>query len=201
MGLTWLPAGAAAILAVTSTAALAAGQSLAFAKTCLRSEADIEVIADRLTDLGWERTVDADAVIEGLTWIGVTDYFTTDTGGEALETILDLKAITAAALLRKRDIPQSKGRFLMRGDDVLYVMWRQPTTSVIEIECHAALSAQTTLDFTAHLDLSSLPAFDLRPTEITEDGRVSISLLNPEKLAPYSPPSAVVKTYHTSRNQ
>ncbi len=188
-------------VAMTSTAALGAGQPLDFAQTCLRYEADIETIADTLSRDGWKQDVDADAVITGLIWIGVTDYFTTDTGGETLETILALKAKTAAALVRKKDIPQSKGRFLMRGEDVLYVMWRQPAISITEIECHAALSADTVRDMSLDLDLASRPAFDQGPTEISKDGRVNVTLLNAEKLAPHTPPGAVVQTYHTSRNQ
>ena len=188
-------------VAMTSTTALGAGQPLEFTQTCLRHEADIEIIADTLTNMGWDRNVDADEVISGLTWIGVTEYFTTDTGGETLETIMDLKSGTASALMRKKDIPQSKGRFLMRGKDVLYVMWRQPTASVTEIECHAALSAETARDLTVGLDMESLPAFAPRPTEITDNGRVSIVFLNAAKLAPHTPPGAVVQTYHTSRNQ
>lgn len=202
MGLR-LSAVVAALVAVTatSTATLAAGQPLEFAQVCLRYEADIDTITDTLAESGWEQTAETDTLIEGLTWIGTTEYFASDSGGERLETILALKAKTAAALLRKKDIPQSKGRFLTRGEDVLYVMWRQPSASVTEIACHAALSAQSTQQLLAHVDASDFPDFKQLPTEITENGRVSISLLNTETLSPLTPPSAVLKTYHTSQSQ
>ncbi|NNL18665.1 MAG: hypothetical protein HKP37_08000 [Boseongicola sp.] len=189
------------VVATTSTAASAIEQPLEFAQTCLQPADEIDSIADKLEDAGWNRSFDADAVVTGLTWIGITDYFTTDTGGETLEAIMALKAKTASALLRKKDIPQSKGRFLARGDDILYIMWRQPKATVTEIECHAALSVETMRETFAQLDLATRPAFHQGPAEISAAGRVTISLLNPEKLAPHSPPGAVVKTYHTSRNQ
>lgn len=192
---------AASVLAVmaVSSAAMAAEQPLEFKETCLQYSDDIDAIVDTLTQAGWQQTDAPDLLVEGLTWIGTTEYFASDSGGETLEAIYALKAKTAKALLRKMDIPQSKGRFLTRGDDVLYLMWRQPTSSMTEVACHAALSEASAQSLVAGLSAADLTDFTQLPTEISENGRVSVSLLNAETLSPFTPPRAVLKTYHVSQ--
>lgn len=182
------------MIAFLATSAHAANE-LRLLDVCLRADHDISIMSDRLSEFGWVETSEkTDTLTNGLKWIGTTQYFTTDSGGELLETILDLKERTAAGLLRKKDIPQSKNRFLVREDEVLHVMWRKPTPAFTEVECHAALSPTTVEDIQkAHGALTT--AFTRLPTRKSDGGQVDISLLNSYILESYEAPAAILRTY------
>ena len=179
------------------------GTGLLFADTCIGST-DLAAIEATLADKGWSvATAESDALIDGLAWIGTSQYFTTDSGGELVETILALKTKAAHGLLRKVDIPQSKNRYFTRnteaGAEVLHVMWRQPVPTTIEVECRAALSTPLLTNAATPFGKPNFPAFAQFTLREAENENATLIHLSPNALAPLKPPKAIVTTYKTEK--
>ena len=172
---------------------------LSFIDHCL-AQTELDALEAALIGTGWSGGSDArDTLIDGLGWIGASQYFVGDSGGERVETVLELKTKSAGGLLRKVDIPQSKNRYMVRGSgggrEVLHVMWRQPVQTVTEVECRAALLPVSLTEIRAQIGAQDLPAFAPMKTVKVDDGTLNITLLNSDALAPLTPPDAIVTTY------
>ena len=178
--------------------------ALSFVNTCM-GEPELEAIEDALVQQSWQATAPSDDLINGLAWIGMNLYFIGDSGGERYDTIYDLKLKSAKGMLRKKDIPQSMNRYMVRGSgggrEVLHVMWRQPVQTVTEVECRAALLPVSLTEIRAQIGAQDLPAFAPMKTVKVDDGTLNITLLNSDALAPLTPPDAIVTTYRQVRTE
>ncbi|MEO9824654.1 MAG: hypothetical protein ABJF50_09605 [Paracoccaceae bacterium] len=192
-------------LALFASASALAAQPLAFVSTCLQAEDDIDTIATTLIDQGWEQVgKTSETAVSDLSWVLSSYYFNSDSGGESVTSILELQTKTAAAMLKKKDIPQSKSRIFVRDTDdapeTLRVTWQQPIETLTEYGCQAALSASSTT--TLRGDASDdLPAFFAMPLQNIGNGYAAFTLLNAAKLAPLTPPNAIVITQAERRGE
>ena len=179
------------------------GADVSFIDTCLGST-DLAAIEATLVAKGWSAaTAENNALIDGLAWIGTSQYFTTDSGGEHVEALLALKTKAAHGLLRKVDIPQSKNRYFTRktkaGEEALHVIWRQPVPKMIEVECRAALSSPLLSNARTPIGKLDFPSFAQFTLREAENENATLIHLSPDALAPLTPPNAIVTTYKTEK--
>lgn len=200
------PAACVALsLALFASASALAAQPLAFVTTCLEAEDDIDTIATTLTEQGWKQADGApESAISGLSWVLSSYYFNSDSGGESVTSILELQSKTAAAMLKKKDIPQSKSRIFVRDTDdrpeTLRVTWQQPIETLTEYGCQAALSPSSTTTLRGNTS-GDLPAFFALPLQEIGQGYAAFTLLDTGKLAPMTPPDAIVITHAKRRGE
>lgn len=188
------PAVCATAIGIAICASAAVAHPLAFVGTCTAAEGDIEMIEKTLLEQGW-LLIDgpSDSAAANLSWVLASYYFNGDSGGESLTSILELQAKTAQALLKKKDIPQSKSRIFERGGETLRLTVQHPTETLTEYGCQAALSATSTKTL-RRSGSSDLPAFSPMPLQKTGNGDAAFTLLNAEKVRPLTPPDAIVIT-------
>jgi hypothetical protein len=192
-----------ALLLATPQAAQADSEVVPFEflDTCMELT-DLNHIQAALGEMGWVAApTTSPSLVSGLAWIGATSYFTTDSGGELVESVLELKTKSAEGLLRKKDIPQSKNRYFLRqsenGEDVLHVMWRKPVPSMIEVECRAALLPTLAYEI-LRAELGTLSTFARIQSDVP---RMTLTLLNASDLAEFSPPDAILTTYRQVKTE
>lgn len=173
--------------AATAAAGFAAPAANDLASPCLVPAFDIEDTTTRLSDEGWAQVPAGDleaAVIEQLIWPQTVHYFTSDTGGESLNSVLELQRKTVRGFVRKKDIPQSKTRIMTRqvagGLEMVLVSWRQVIPQTIQIDCRFAVSAAT-LSGSTQADFESQPQTDLSDGETIR--LVDTVLLNQSSLS------------------
>ncbi|MCM2563450.1 hypothetical protein M8756_15020 [Lutimaribacter sp. EGI FJ00015] len=175
-------------------------QQLDFLSACT-GDADIDRAERDLQALGWSTVNDPnDALIEDIAWINAAVYFAGDTGGETLERVMELQRKAAANLVRRKDLPRSRHRFLTRDGETLVLFWRgyDPVNDILE--CRAALDPATMSGIrAARPDTGTLPAYSPMPPISVDGARVEITLLNTPALTAHDAPDAIIHTYATQR--
>jgi len=179
----------ATLCACAATAGLAVATPAvnASVNACLVPAYDMEDVTAVLSDEGWAPIPTGEpaaVVIEQLIWPQTVYYFTSDTGGQALNSVLDLQRKTVRGFVRKKDIPQSKTRILTRqvaGElETVVVSWRQAVPRTIQISCRFAVSAAT-LPGSTQAEFEPQPQTDLSDGAITR--LVDTVLLNQSGLS------------------
>lgn len=172
--------------AVSAASGFAAPAVDTLVNACLMPAYDMEDVTARLSDESWAPIPAGEpetAVIEQLIWPQTVYYFTSDTGGETLNSVLDLQRKTVRGFVRKKDLPQSKTKILTRdvsgNQETVLVSWRQSVPETIQIDCRFAVSAAT-LPGATQTEFEPQPRIDLSDGPITRI--VDTVLLNQSSL-------------------
>lgn len=174
-------------------------------RPCLVPKEDIEAHTELVVAKGWTPVVSTtDGVIEDLAWIHSVFYLSSDTGGEPLDSILELQRNAARGFLNKKDIPQSKSRFFQKetasGTDTFMIAWRAPKEGMVELDCRISLrSAENDLAQWPAQVVSSAPIDRAKPI-ILSGTRIETIYFDADRLPDHQPPLAVIHTSNQTQS-
>lgn len=137
-------------VAFSLTQAMAMPQIEPSITACHTPNGQIDDTVTALAQDGWTQLpageMPAD-IADLLIWPQIVFYTTGDTGGADLTSLADIQRKSVAGFARKKDIPQSKTRILIRDKsgqtEAALVLWQQPVPHQTIVICRLALSAGT----------------------------------------------------------
>lgn len=165
--------------------------------TCADAKAPLGQIEERLAQSGWTviKTPNQE-VIEDIAWMNATFYFAGDSGGAALENVLELQRKSALGLFRKVDIPASQTRIAYHSTNgnTLVIMRRMVPPETVTLECRLAVHEYDHQAFHAHPNPQQVVFIPLGEDNFQGTRQMTTLIAAPSD-HPNPPPSSVIFSY------